>query len=279
MAYGESGFDAPENVAFSIAGWLYGEGDFGRTLCLTNALGEDADCTCATIGAIMGIILGASGIPKKWSEPLNDKIVTMCINKTNAGIWVPETATQLAERILRVVPGFLGQELCDIFAEGGMTIRCMENKNLYCSKTDEYLPLINSCYRSQELTAKQLCELSPYIARYKFPAFSVMVDYDGSVFYKKGENKKIRVKVVSNTIVRQQQWIKMTLYLPVGAQTNGSNSVELQLNNLMGSCAETEFEICTSTYEGSRLEFLIDVASVGRHSYGAIKVTLLCNNA
>ena len=58
----------------------------------------------------------------------------------------------------------------------------------------------------------------------------------------------------------------------------GSNSVELQLNDLVGSCAEAEFEICTDMYEGSRLEFIIDVSLVGRHSSGAVKVTLLCGN-
>lgn len=278
MVYGEPGFDAPENVAFTIAGWLYGEGDFGRSLCLTNALGEDADCTCATLGAIMGIILGASGLPEKWTKPLDDKIVTMCINKTNGGIWIPETATQLAERILRVVPGFLGQELCNIFAEGGMLIQCNEKEDLYCNKGTDYLPFTNACGRSHAPTVKELCELSPYVARYEFPAFYMMIDYGGSVYYKKGESKKIGVKIVSNNVIRHQHWAKITTYLPAGAQMCGSNSVELQLNDLVGSCAEAEFEICTDMYEGSRLEFIIDVSLVGRHSSGAVKVTLLCGN-
>ena len=57
----------------------------------------------------------------------------MCINKTNGGIWILETATQLAERILRVVPSFLGQDLCDVFAEGGLKIECFEKEALFCS--------------------------------------------------------------------------------------------------------------------------------------------------
>ena len=66
---GEPGMDAPENVAFFIAAWLYGK-DFEECLLLSNACGEDTDCTCATLGALMGIILGASGIPEKWTAPL-----------------------------------------------------------------------------------------------------------------------------------------------------------------------------------------------------------------
>lgn len=278
MEVGAPGFDAPENVAFTIAGWLYGEGDFGRSLCLANACGEDTDCTCATLGATMGIILGASGLPEKWTKPLDDKIVTMCINKTSGGVWVPDTATQLAERILRVVPGFLGQELCDVFAEGGMTIQCREKEELYCSKDPDYLPRINGGGKSSQLTVRQLCQLSPYVVRYEFPAFRVMVDYEGSVHYKKGENRKIRVKVVNTNVMRRQEWARITAYLPAGAQMCGSAVVELPLNNVVGACAETEFEINTELYEGGRLEFVIDVSLAGRHSSGAMKVTLLCRN-
>lgn len=275
MVHGQPGFDAPENVAFSIAGWLYGEGDFGRSLCLTNALGEDADCTCATLGAIMGIILGASGLPEKWTKPLNDKIVTMCINKTNRGVWVPDTATELAERILRNVPSFLGHELCDIFADGGMTITCKEGEELYCDTTVEYLPFINACGRKHELSVLDLCELSPYTVRYEFPLFRVMLDYNGSVYFKKGENKKIGIKIVTSDLMGEQQWLRVTAYMPSGVEVCGSKSVELQLNNLIGSYAETELEICTDSFEGSRLEFIIDISLMGRHSSGSMKVTLL----
>ena len=132
MEIGAPGFDAPENVAFTIAGWLYGEEDFGKSLCLAVACGEDTDCTCATLGAVLGIISGASGLPEKWTATLDDKIATLCIDKTSRGIWVPETVTELTERVMKAVPGFLGQDICDIFAEGGMTIECKEGDALYC---------------------------------------------------------------------------------------------------------------------------------------------------
>ena len=278
MLLGEPGFDAPENVAFTIAGWLYGEGDFGRSLCLSNSCGEDTDCTCATLGAILGIIHGASGLPEKWKAPLNDKIVTGCIDKSSAGIWVPDTSTQLAERILRTVPGFLGQDLCDVFAEGGMTIKCKEKEELYCKKSTDYLHRINGMLKNKDMPIRELAGLSPYVVRYEYPAFRVQVDYNGSTFFKKGENRKIRVKVTDSGLMSQQQWAKITAYLPAGASVCGSSSVELPLNNLMGACAETEFEISTDMFEGSRLEFIIDVSLVGRHSYGAIKVTLMSRN-
>ena len=274
MEIGKPGFDAPENVAFTIAGWLYGEGDFGKSLCLANSCGEDTDCTCATLGATIGIILGASGLPEKWTKPLDDKIVTMCIDKTSGGIWVPNTATELAERILRVVPGFLGQELCDIFGEDGMEIVC--NTDLKCRKVTDYIKDINGQGKNQELPISDLCSLSPYVVRYDYPAFSVMIDYNGSAFYRKGENRKIRVRVVNSYTMNQQQWSKISVYVPAGVEVCGSKTVELPLNNRIGSCADAEFELSTELYDGSRLECIVDVSLVGRHSSAPIKVILMC---
>lgn len=277
MEVGTPGFDAPENVAFVVLGLLYGEGDFGKSLIYANNCGEDTDCTCATLGALLGILYGNSRLPEKWTKPLNDKIVTMCIDKTSHGIWVPDTATELAERILRDVPSFLGQDICDVFAPGGMEIQCLEGKQLFCSQTCDYLPRINGNGKSEELPIRDLCELSAYTVRYQFPAFSVMVDYGDSVFFKRGENRKIKVKVFNSNTMREQQWVKLKLYLPEGIETVGAASAELPLNNLYLACAEKEFEINTEAFTESRLEMIIDVSLTGRHSSGPVKVVLFAD--
>lgn len=275
MAVGAAGFDAPENVAFTIAGWLYGEDDFGKSLCLAVACGEDTDCTCATLGAILGIIAGAKNIPSKWADPLNDKIATLCIDKTSRGIWVPETVTELTERVIRVAPLFMGQELCDIFSNEGMTICCKEENELYCSKTNDYLTNINGIGNHEVMPLRDLSSLSPYIVRYAFPAFDVMIDYNNSVFYKYGETRKIKVTVMNSYTMRQQQWAKIQLYMPAGVEMVGSKSSLLPLNNLHESKAEAEFEFNADTFEGTKLEFIVDVSLEGRHSSGSIKVTLM----
>ena len=51
--------DAPQNIAFTILGWLYGE-DFGDAILKAVNCGYDTDCTGATLGAILGIIGGKS---------------------------------------------------------------------------------------------------------------------------------------------------------------------------------------------------------------------------
>jgi ADP-ribosylglycohydrolase len=58
-------FQAPRNVAFTMIGWLYGDGDFGKSICTAVNCGDDTDCTGATLGSILGIIGGTNAIPAK----------------------------------------------------------------------------------------------------------------------------------------------------------------------------------------------------------------------
>lgn len=278
MDIGAPGFDAPENVAFTIAAWLYGEEDFGKSLCLAVAFGEDTDCTCASLGATLGIIHGAAKLPDKWTKPLNDQIVTVCIDKSSVGVWVPKTVTELAERVMRTMPLFLGQNLCDIFKEEGMIISCQEGEALYCNKKADYLQGMNGLLKSEELPIRDLCNLSSYVVRYNFPAFSVMIDYDDSVFFKYGETRKIKVTVVNSHTMCQQQWAKIKLFMPAGVNVIGGSSVKLPLNNLYGSKAEVKFEFNADLFDDNNLEFIVDVSLEGRHSSGAMKVTLMRTN-
>ncbi|WP_052351981.1 ADP-ribosylglycohydrolase family protein [Deinococcus pimensis] len=64
---------APINLGFQTIGWLYGE-DFGDALCKTVNCGYDTDCSGATLGAILGLLEGKSGLPERWLEPLGERI-------------------------------------------------------------------------------------------------------------------------------------------------------------------------------------------------------------
>ena len=71
---------APANIAFTVIGLLYGEGDFKQSLIIAINCGDDTDCTGATAGSILGIIKGHSGIPLDWREYIGDRIIPICIN-------------------------------------------------------------------------------------------------------------------------------------------------------------------------------------------------------
>lgn len=66
--------NAAQNHAFTVMGWLYGK-DFGERLCAAVNCGYDTDCTGATLGSVLGILGGASGIPARWSDPVGDAVV------------------------------------------------------------------------------------------------------------------------------------------------------------------------------------------------------------
>lgn len=90
--------DAPQNVAFTILGWLYGE-DFGDALLKAVNCGYDTDCTGATLGAILGILYGSEHIPERWLKPVGDRIA---VNKQIKGFSVPQSLGELSARTIRV---------------------------------------------------------------------------------------------------------------------------------------------------------------------------------
>lgn len=98
---------SPLNLGFQTIGWLYGE-DFGDALCKAVNCGWDTDCTAATLGAILGIIGGASSLPRKWTEPLGYEISTNMGTGGIRNLTAPTDIRELtevvcseAERIMR----------------------------------------------------------------------------------------------------------------------------------------------------------------------------------
>ncbi len=51
-----------------------GEGDFDQTLLISLNSGWDTDCTAATVGALLGILIGGEAIPAPWKERLGDRL-------------------------------------------------------------------------------------------------------------------------------------------------------------------------------------------------------------
>jgi ADP-ribosylglycohydrolase len=62
------------NTALVVAALLSAKGDYEKTICNVVMGGWDTDSNGATVGSIMGTILGAKKLPSKWISPLNNKI-------------------------------------------------------------------------------------------------------------------------------------------------------------------------------------------------------------
>ncbi|QTH41984.1 ADP-ribosylglycohydrolase family protein [Cohnella sp. LGH] len=90
--------DAPQNIAFTILGWLYGT-DFEDCILKAVNCGYDTDCTAATLGAILGMILGPELLPERWVHPVGAKIV---VSSQIKGFPAPAHLDELTHRTMAV---------------------------------------------------------------------------------------------------------------------------------------------------------------------------------
>jgi ADP-ribosylglycohydrolase len=62
------------NAVIVVLSLTYGEKDFEKAIGIAVSTGFDTDCNGATVGSIMGMVLGSKALPEKWIKPLNDKL-------------------------------------------------------------------------------------------------------------------------------------------------------------------------------------------------------------
>ena len=64
------------NAMIVTAALLYGEGDFGKSICMAVQPAFDTDCNGATVGSIIGMRHGISDIGEEWTKPVDDTLHT-----------------------------------------------------------------------------------------------------------------------------------------------------------------------------------------------------------
>lgn len=173
---GRVGWEAPSNIGMITIALLYGEGDFGKTLCLAVNCGEDTDCTAATAGSLLGILLGIDGIPEEWAKPIGTGLKTACLNLGelgNLGSLLPGDIFELQRRIEALVPHALALHKADIRLGSGPTDITRE---LECR---DYSFL----YRGMNT------------ARFSFPFFRIDVTYENGPSIGPGMHKRVTFTV------------------------------------------------------------------------------------
>ena len=90
------------NAAMAVIGLLFGKGDFEETLRITTLCGLDADTTAGQVGALLGVMLGESGIPAKWKDPLGD-----CVEMFAEG-YERVRISELTEKTIKIRNQFYG---------------------------------------------------------------------------------------------------------------------------------------------------------------------------
>jgi len=91
--------DVSINLSFIILALISCEGDFGKAVCNAVMLGYDADCTGATVGAVMGMI-HPEGITHEWKSPLGNQLV---LNPDVINMHEPDTIDEVCEIITSLV--------------------------------------------------------------------------------------------------------------------------------------------------------------------------------
>jgi ADP-ribosylglycohydrolase len=87
------------NAAVVVAGLLWGDGDYARTVGLTVMGGWDTDSNAATTGSVAGVLLGTDALPARFVDPLQDRTRSALFGFDNSAI------SELAARTVRLALG------------------------------------------------------------------------------------------------------------------------------------------------------------------------------
>lgn len=93
----ENVFDTLSNDMIVTLALLYGDGDFGKSICLAVQAAYDTDCNGATVGSIVGVMNGASGIDNYWVKPYGERLRTAIMEYSEV------TVDELVDKTLAII--------------------------------------------------------------------------------------------------------------------------------------------------------------------------------
>jgi hypothetical protein len=242
-------FQAPGNVAFAIIGWMYGEGEFGKSICIATNCGDDTDCTAATLGATLGIILGKDAIPKEWIEPIGDRILTVAIDRGSGSF--PGTLADLTDQVMWQVPQMLaaygaGVDISDAATDlSGVDAKALADQGV----------------------AKQIWDRSPYAVTYDFIHTRVTVDYGGEPDIVVGE--PFTIKVILENQMPDSRHVELIWRLPEGWEITSTGPTHFSLTHWPNR-VETAVEITPDAIYESTSRAILEVIAPGRPTVGLI---------
>lgn len=85
------------NAEIVAASLLYGGGDYAKSICLAVFQGFDTDCNGATVGSVLGVLLGYKNLPTVWTERINDTLESSLFGYTTVSV------KEMAEKTLQFI--------------------------------------------------------------------------------------------------------------------------------------------------------------------------------
>jgi len=174
-------FQAPGNVAFVIIGLLYGQGDFGKSICIAVNCGDDTDCTGATLGALLGILHGYRALPEKWLKPIGNSIQVICLNMFGFfGLHgLPRTIDVLTERVV--------QAACAAAGGNALLLKLTPDKT---SVDAEYLQKLDSTTE-----AARIWRLPLHYLDFVLPYANIRIVYENGPVHLTGDTCNIMIEM------------------------------------------------------------------------------------
>ncbi len=258
---GERGYDVPSNIAFTLAGLLYGGEDFGQVQCICVNCGEDTDCTAATAGSVWGILHGATAIPQKWIAPIGRGIKTICVNLGEIGRQMPPDVDNLTARTERLARRLLLQHGAE---------------HLYSAEPTDLADLDPEALKAAD-HGQGIKELMTG-PRFDFDFFSVHADYGAEgPLIRDGQPKTVRI-TIRNTYKIQAN-LSLRWYLPEGWRVSpAAEGYVLSLPRHLGSPIQIDYAFTAERLVRSTSRAVLEITIEGRPTVMLVPLTLLNAN-
>lgn len=261
---GKQGWDAPSNIGMLVIGLLYGDGDFGRSVCTAVNCGEDTDCTGATAGSIFGILHGIDGIPEQWIAPIGPKIKTACLNLGELGYFgnqLPADIYEMTSRTEHIARQVILRYRPDVL---------LESNHL----NDRSKPPVESLMSGGEIFRLYRNMGGPL---YHFDFFDVGVDYVEGPLLCDGVPKTIKLRIYNTYKVQAK--LDICWYTPEGWRVSPSREGSIfSFPSSLGAPLEVEYQVEVDSFAGTTARAVIELTSPGRPTVMLVPVILQNGN-
>jgi ADP-ribosylglycohydrolase len=251
-------FQAPANVAYFVIGWLYGEGDFKKSLITAINCGDDTDCTGATLGSILGIINGAAALPEDWKKYVGDDILSVAIDRGSLHD-IPSTCKILTNRVINMAAQVLAAHHAPVSISNEKTeLSDLPVEKLMASR--QYL--------------EQLSKISSAI-KYDFIHSIVEINYVSGANISAGQEASICITVQNK--LPDPRHMEVTYFLPEGFELlEGRKHISLSHSTSITSGSYT-FNVrlkAGSSVQGTN-RGIIQIVAIGRPTVILLPILLL----
>lgn len=259
-------FQAPANVAYCILGLLYGKGDFKNSILLAVDCGDDTDCTGATVGAVLGILYGASKLPADWKEYIGDSIVSGSLLFGHGRF--PKSCTELTDCVMNMHGVTLRTSIQDLY----------KGLNVEIGDEDDF-----SSVTAESMMGTKFVDTLKRRSRYSFTGENCMaqafVNFDEAPFISAEKPLTGYIFMMPHTMPESRQW-RLNWVLPEGWHVSGRSV--LATNNEHWIAYETNKENNTARFTiscdgkpAASSTLILDISAADRPTHIMIPVTIL----